>query len=74
VEADPVGRRNPFKPRELIGALEDAGVIYVAIGGVAVIAHGSQRITIDLDVIIEPTRENAARLLDALVASKLRSA
>jgi hypothetical protein len=66
-DADPVGQRRPFKPRELIGALEGSGVNYVAIGGVAVLAHGSQRITQDLDVMIEPTRENAERLRGALL-------
>jgi len=66
-EANPVGARRPFEPRALIGALQDAEVDYVAIDGVAAIAHGAQRITRDLGIVIEPTVENAERLLRALV-------
>lgn len=36
------------------------------IGGNAVALHGVPRNTFDLDILIEPTLENAARVLDAL--------
>lgn len=36
------------------------------IGGWAVIAHGLPRATLDVDLFIRPTQENAKRLIDAL--------
>lgn len=41
-------------------------VRYVVIGGVAAIVHGVPRTTFDVDLLIEATPENAARLLAAL--------
>lgn len=38
------------------------------IGGFAVIAHGSQRLTKDLDIIIDPAVANCRRLISALAA------
>ena len=35
---------------QLLRRLNDAGVDFVVIGGVAAIAHGSARMTLDLDV------------------------
>ena len=42
-------------------------VKYVVIGGVAAILHGVPRATLDVDILIEATVENAQRLLDALL-------
>jgi len=41
-------------------------VRYLVIGGIAAALYGVPRATFDLDILIEPTRENAQRLLDAL--------
>ncbi|MFO7899233.1 MAG: DUF6036 family nucleotidyltransferase [Planctomycetota bacterium] len=41
-------------------------VRYLVIGGVAAIAHGTNRLTYDLDILIDPTPDNAERLLAAL--------
>lgn len=41
-------------------------VRYVVIGGIAAVLHGVPRATFDLDVLIEPSSENASRLLSAL--------
>jgi len=41
-------------------------VRYVLIGGAAVILHGVLRVTKDVDVLIEPTVDNATRALRAL--------
>jgi hypothetical protein len=43
------------------------GVDYVTIGGVAIQAHGAQRLTRDLDVAIAASQENRDRLAAALV-------
>ena len=49
-------------------------VEYVVIGGVAAILHGVPRATFDLDILIDATSENAARLLEALKAAGLGTA
>jgi predicted nucleotidyltransferase len=41
-------------------------VRYLVIGGIAAVLYGVPRATFDLDVLIEPTKDNAQRLLDAL--------
>lgn len=46
--------------------LSDREVRYLVIGGVAAIVHGVPRTTFDLDILVEATTDNAARLLDAL--------
>lgn len=55
-----------FNPRELFRALARHDVAYVTIGGMAIQAHGGQRVTQDLDVTIASSEENIARLADAL--------
>jgi hypothetical protein len=54
--------------RALLAALNDHSVRYVVIGGVAVGAHGYVRATADLDIVPQPTPENATRLAIALHA------
>ncbi len=49
-------------------------VRYVVIGGVAAILHGVPRTTVDLDILIEATPENARRFLDALLNAGLGTA
>ena len=39
---------------------------FLVIGGWAVIAYGLPRTTLDVDIFIRPTKENAERLIDAL--------
>lgn len=46
--------------------LNDARVRYVLVGGAAVILYGVVRATKDIDILIEATPENAARVLEAL--------
>lgn len=41
-------------------------VKYLVIGGIAAVLYGVPRATFDLDILIEPTEENAQKLLDAL--------
>jgi hypothetical protein len=40
-----------FEPDRVVSALNDAGVDYVIVGGLAVAAHGVVRATRDLDVV-----------------------
>jgi hypothetical protein len=51
----------------LLGVLSKAEVEFIIVGGVAAIAHGSARLTQDLDVVYRRTPENMTRLAPALV-------
>jgi predicted nucleotidyltransferase len=53
----------PTKFRTLLELLTGAGVEFVVVGGVAAIAHGSGRVTQDLDVVYRRTPENLDRLV-----------
>lgn len=52
--------------REFIQSLNDNRVRYLVIGGYAVALHGYPRYTKDIDIWVEMSCENAARLLSAL--------
>lgn len=57
---------NRFDAREIFRSLSVHDVSYVTIGGIAVQAHGGQRFTQDLDLVISTSSENYARLAAAL--------
>ena len=50
----------------LLTVLDEGGVAYIIVGGVAARAHGSSRLTDDLDISYARDRENLARLVAAL--------
>jgi predicted nucleotidyltransferase len=50
----------------LLHALADAGVEFIVVGGAAATAHGSARLTLDLDVVYRRTPENIARVVSSL--------
>ena len=52
--------------RRLFTVLQDAGVDFVLIGGVAARAHGSARVTQDVDVCYSRSAANLERLVRAL--------
>jgi Nucleotidyl transferase AbiEii toxin, Type IV TA system len=52
----------------VIASLNEAGVDYVVVGGVALNLHGLVRATEDLDVFVRPEPENIERLRQALRA------
>jgi hypothetical protein len=62
-----VSEAPPFDARELFAALSRHQVEYVTIGGIAVQAHGGQRLTQDLDIGIATSNANLERLAAALV-------
>jgi predicted nucleotidyltransferase len=51
---------------QLLALLQDAGVSFLIIGGVAAIMHGAATSTMDLDVAAPLTLENVERLMTAL--------
>lgn len=50
----------------IIRALNEAGVRYLIVGGLAVVAHGYLRFTADVDLILDLNTENMRRALAAL--------
>lgn len=57
---------------EFLDALNKNGASYVVIGGMAVLAHIPYRTTRDIDVMIEPTPENARKVHAALRVRRRR--
>ncbi len=53
--------------RDFIGFLEKNRVKYVLVGGFAVNYYGYVRTTQDIDILIVPSRDNAARTMKALM-------
>jgi hypothetical protein len=51
---------------DLLLELLDTGAEFVVVGGWAVAVHGHGRATDDLDILVRPTPENAAKVYDAL--------
>ncbi|MCX6937807.1 MAG: nucleotidyl transferase AbiEii/AbiGii toxin family protein [Verrucomicrobia bacterium] len=51
---------------QIFGALNDAQVNYLVVGGLAVIAHGYVRYTNDLDLVLALDEANVRRAMEAL--------
>lgn len=51
---------------EIAGALNTAGVRYIVVGGLAVVAHGYGRQTVDLDLVVQLEPESIQALFAAL--------
>ena len=54
--------------RDMLSALSAAEVDYLVVGAYALAAHGFPRATGDIDLWVRPTKENAARVWEALAA------
>lgn len=52
----------------LLRALSDAGLEYIVVGGAAATAHGSARLTLDLDIVYNRTPANIGRAAASLAA------
>jgi len=52
--------------KTLARLLDEEGVEYALIGGYAIAAHGFNRFSEDVDILVNPTRENTARWVRAL--------
>jgi hypothetical protein len=68
MEKEPTGRwlKSDLVVVDLCAALNRTESRYLIIGGIACILHGHVRATTDIDILIEPTRENAERVLAGL--------
>lgn len=56
---------------DVFRALDDAGVRYVVVGGVAVVLRGHARLTVDVDLVLDLAHDNALRAVDALLGCGL---
>ena len=54
--------------KELLRLLTENQVEFIIVGGAAATAHGSARLTLDLDVVYSRSDENISRLVNALRA------
>jgi len=63
---DPVARRYDTRLAEVCSRLNAHGAHYVLVGATAAQLWGHARATRDIDILIEPTVENARRVLAAL--------
>lgn len=50
----------------ILRAFNDADVRYLIVGGLAVVAHGYVRATVDMDIVLHLERENVLRAMGAL--------
>jgi hypothetical protein len=55
-----------FRPQEILRVLDEHGVRYVLIGGLAAVLHGAPHVTTDVDVVPEDGQANLERLSAAL--------
>lgn len=51
----------------LLAALHDAGARFIVVDGAAATAHGSARLTLDLDVVYDRSAANIERVVSGLV-------
>ena len=59
---------------DVFRSFRDHEVRYVVVGGIAAVLHGVPRATFDLDSLIDPSPDNARRLLAALMQAGLGTA
>ena len=52
----------------IVGALNEARVRYLIVGGLAVVAHGYVRFTADIDLVLDPDPDSMKRAIEALAA------
>jgi hypothetical protein len=55
---------------DLLRLLYQAGIEYIVVGGAAATAHGSARLTRDLDIVYRRTPDNIERIVHALAPLK----
>ena len=63
--------RDPNYLQEIISALSEHDVEYIICGGVALVLHGIERMTMDLDLAVDMSDENVKKFLSAMKHLKL---
>ncbi len=57
----------------LFKTLNDAGIRYVVVGGLAVVLHGYARLTVDVDLVLDLEEGPARRAIETLVGMGMRT-
>jgi hypothetical protein len=57
--------------KEILISLANHKVDFIVAGGVAVVLHGVERLTLDLDIAVKMTQENLSRFLQAMKSASL---
>jgi len=57
---------------DIIRRLNDHGIRYVVVGGVALVLHGVVRLTVDLDLMVQMSRENLEKFIETVQAAGYR--
>jgi Nucleotidyl transferase AbiEii toxin, Type IV TA system len=57
----------------VLKTFQDAQVRYVLVGGLAVLLHGVDRLTADIDLVVDLAPEQASRAIEALLAMGLKT-
>lgn len=60
---DPNG---PSQFEKLLAGLAQHGVDFAVVGGLAIVLNGYPRLTVDADILVQPSPENLEKLLDYL--------
>lgn len=60
--------------KSLVASLNENGVNYLLIGGYALYAHGYQRATTDIDILVQPTLDAGRKVRQALLILPDRAA
>lgn len=63
----------PVDFESIFQCLNSAGIRYVVVGGIAVVLHGVDRLTADLDLVVELTPESSRKAIEALLAAGFRA-
>jgi Nucleotidyl transferase AbiEii toxin, Type IV TA system len=62
----------PLDAGEILRRLTESGVDFVVIGGIAMLLHGSSRLTRDLDIVFAPDDANLRALGEVLIGLQSR--
>lgn len=63
----------PVDFESIFECLNEAGIRYVCVGGIAVLLHGVDRLTADLDLVVELTPDSSLRTIETLLAAGYRA-
>jgi len=63
----------PVDFESIFECMNAAGIRYVCVGGIAVLLHGVDRVTADLDLVVELTPASSLKAIEALLAAGYRA-
>ena len=61
-----------FQPNDLLAVLVKHNVEFIVVGGLGAFLQGSPQLTVDLDIVPDPVRDNLERLSVALTELEAR--